>query len=116
MQPSPPPPPRAPPTFTPTRPPSPPPRPPPPRRGAADLHAHVADLARRAPPDPRLAVEHDPAADAGPPKDAQQRGVRLRGAELELGVDRDLHVVAERQRRAELALERLAHVEGAGPA
>ena len=60
-------------------------------------------------PDPWLAVEHDPAADAGAPEDAEQRAVGTARAERELGVGRDLDVVAEpdlgperlRQRRGE---------------
>src|SRR4051812_28506174 len=79
-----------------------------------DPHAHAAAPAGGAAPEPRLAVEHEPAAHAGAPEHAQQRGVRLGGTELELGVDRDLHVVAECERRTELALEHLAHVERAG--
>ena len=43
------------------------------QRRAADADDHVADLARRAAADPRLAVEHDPAADAGAPEHAEQR-------------------------------------------
>ena len=39
----------------------------------SDAHDDVADLARRVAPDPGLAVEHDAAADAGAPEDAEQR-------------------------------------------
>ena len=40
---------------------------------AVDLHADVADLARAAAAEPRLAVEHDAAADPGAPEDAEHR-------------------------------------------
>ena len=40
------------------------------------LHDDVADLAGGVAADPRLAVEHDAAADAGAPEDAEQRVVR----------------------------------------
>ena len=41
--------------------------------GAVDAHDHVADLAGGPAADPRLALEHQPAADAGAPEDAEQR-------------------------------------------
>ncbi len=62
---------------------------------ATELDHHVTDLPGRATPDPRLAVDDQPAADAGAPEHAEQRVIRLAGAELELGIGRDLHVVAE---------------------
>src|SRR3954464_3903720 len=89
--------------------------------------------ARGAPPpggppaEPRLAVEDDPAADPGAPEDAEQRAVRLRGADLELGVDGEDDIAAERDGRGEravvperrgrpdLALERPAQVERPAP-
>ena len=64
---------------------------------------------------PGPAVEHDPAADAGAPEHAEQRPVRPAGAERELGVGRDLDVVAEAQARAERLLERRAEGELALP-
>ena len=70
---------------------------------AVDLHDDVADLARAAAPDPRPAAEHDPAADAGAPEDAEHRAVAAARAERGLGVGRHLDVVAERDRRAERA-------------
>ena len=66
--------------------------------GAADLHDHVADLAGPAPAQPRLAVEDQPAADAGAPEHSQQRVVRTPGAEVELGLGRHLDVVADLDR------------------
>ena len=70
-----------------------------------------------APPRPRpgLAVEDQPAADAGPPEDAEQRVVRPPGAELELGVGGDLHVVADPHLRAERGLELRGQRERAFP-
>src|SRR2546421_545182 len=47
------------------------------------------------PTDPRLAVEDDPPAHARAPEHAEDRLVRLAGAEPELRVRRDLHVVAD---------------------
>ncbi len=70
---------------------------------AVDLDHHVADLAGAAAPEPRLPVEDQPAADAGAPEHAEQRPVWLAGAELELGVGRDLHVVADVHRRCRAA-------------
>ncbi len=60
-----------------------------------------------APPRPRpgSAVEDQSAADAGAPEDAEQRVVGPPGAEAELGVGRDLHVVAERHPTAERRFE-----------
>src|SRR4029079_18071325 len=82
---------------------------------AADPHDDVADLARRAAPRPRAAVEHDPAADARAPEDAEDRAVRAPGAERELGVGRDLDVVAEQRAGAERVLEGRAERELALP-
>ena len=69
-------------------------------QGAADADDHVADLTGRVAADPRLAVEHDAAADAGAPEHAEQRAVRAARAERELRVGRHLDVVAEQHRRA----------------
>ncbi len=59
------------------------------------LDDHVPDLAGPAASEPRLAVQDHAAADAGAPEHAQQRLIRLAGAELELGVGRHLDVVAD---------------------
>src|SRR4051812_40101745 len=84
--------------------------------GAVAAHDDVADLARGPAPEPRLAAEHEAAADAGAPEDAED-GVELAGgAELELGVGRHLHVVAEPHGRADPSSEVLAQREGAFPA
>jgi hypothetical protein len=83
---------------------------------AVDAHDHVAELAGRAAPGPRPAVEHEPAADARAPEDAEQRPVLARRADLELRVRRQVDVVAERDRHLEVLLERLAQVERARPA
>ena len=66
-------------------------------------------------PSPGPAVEHDPAADAGAPEHAEQRAVRPAGAERELGVGRDLDVVAEAHARAERLLQLRAEGELALP-
>ena len=84
--------------------------------GAAALDDHVADLAGRAAAEPRLAVEDDAAADAGSPEDAEQDLELAAGAEIELGLGRDLDVVADPHRRAERLRERLAEREAALPA
>ena len=70
-----------------------------------------------APPRPSqtLPVEHDAAADAGAPEHAEQRAVRLRGAELELRVGGDGDVVGEPDRRAERRPELLGERVGALP-
>ena len=84
--------------------------------GAVAAHDDVADLARGPAPEPGLAVEHEAAADAGAPEDAED-GVELAGgAELELRVGRDLDVVAELHGRADPSAEVLAEREGAFPA
>ena len=83
---------------------------------AVDLHDDVADLARAAAPDPRLAAEHDPAADAGAPEDAEHRAVAAARAERGLGVGRHLDVVAERDRRAEALAQLLGERVAARPA
>ena len=82
-------------------------------RAAALLDHHVADLAGGAAADPALAVEDQPAADPGAPEDAEDRVVRLAGAELELGVGGDVDVVgdphlARRARPASVVAEREA--------
>ena len=64
-------------------------------QGAADADHHVADLAGHVAADPRLAVEHDPAAHAGAPEHPEQRAVGAAGAERELRVGRHLDVIAE---------------------
>ena len=74
-----------------------------PARAAAAVHLddHVADLAGGAAAGPRLAVEHDAAADAGAPEHAEERRVLARRAELELRGGGHRHVVADRDRRAD---------------
>ena len=67
-------------------------------------------------PAPRLAVEDQPAADAGPPEDPEQRAERPARAELELGHGRDLDVVAERHRQPSSPFSVSAEREGAFPA
>src|SRR5205814_4075159 len=81
----------------------------PPARAAppAELDHRVTDLARGAPPEPGLAAEDQPTADAGAPEDAQNRVVWLARAELELGISGDLHVVAHPHRGAEVGAESL---------
>ena len=51
-----------------------------------------------------------------PQKTPEQRAERAPGAERDLGVGGDLHVVAERDARAEPVGERVAQLEGALPA
>ena len=68
---------------------------------AVDLDDHVPDLAGAAAPGPRLAVEDQAAAHARAPEHPEQRAVQPSRAELELGVGRDLHVVADRDTAAE---------------
>ena len=63
--------------------------------GAAALDDHVADLPGRAAAEPGLAVEHQAAADAGPPEDPDQALELAPGAEVELRLGRDLDVVAD---------------------
>ncbi len=70
--------------------------------GAVELDDHVADLPGAATAEPRLAVEDQPAADAGAPEDAEHRVIRLAGAERELGLGRHLDVVADQHRGPEL--------------
>src|SRR4051812_10142058 len=84
--------------------------------GAADLDDHVADLTGGAAPEPALAVEDDAAADARAPEDAEQRVVRLAGAQLELGVGGDVDVIGDQDLRAELLRERPAERERTLPA
>ena len=84
--------------------------------GAAANDHHVPDLARRAAPDPALAVEDQAAADPGAPEDAEDRLVRLPGAELELGVGGDVDVVADPHLRAERVGERPPEREAPLPA
>src|SRR5947209_5870740 len=85
---------------------------PPPITTASMSSRLIADAmpARRPAAEPRLAVEDEAASDAGAPEHAEQRPVRLAGAEREFGVGRDLHVVADPDARpdevAELARER----------
>ena len=83
---------------------------------AAALDDHVADLAGGAPADPGLAVQDQPAADAGTPPDAEDRVELPAGAQLELALNRHLDVVAHPHRHAELVGQVLAEREGAGPA
>ena len=83
---------------------------------AVSLDDHVADLARGAAAEPRLAVEDDATADAGAPEDAEDRRVRFAGAELELGFGGDLDVVSDRDLRAERVAERLPERERRVPA
>ena len=49
-------------------------------------------------PEPELAVDHDAAADAGTPPDANKRGERTSGAQLELAEHGHLDVVVEPDR------------------
>ncbi len=77
---------------------------------AAVLDHHVADLPGRPAPGPPLAVEDQPAADAGAPEDAEDRVVGLAGAELELGVR------SRRRRRCRSAPGRRARRRASGPA
>ena len=72
--------------------------------GAAALDDHVADLTGRAAAEPRLAVEHQAAADPGSPEDTDQALELAPGAELELGFGRDLDVVADPDLGAESLL------------
>ncbi len=60
-----------------------------------------------APPRPvhGCAAEDQAAADARPPEDAEQRAVQAPGAQLELGVGRDLDVVADPHLAAERRFE-----------
>ena len=80
-------------------------------------HDHVADLGGGAAPGPRRAVEHDAAPDACAPEDAEERAVLPARAERELGVGRDLHVVADvaRARPAPRSARRQAESPVPGP-
>src|SRR3954454_17189091 len=82
----------------------------------ADLDHHMADLAGGVAAEPELAVEHDPAADARAPEHPEQRAVALAGAERRLGHGGDVDVVAERDRSAEVVLQRPRERERALPA
>src|SRR5262249_15953826 len=77
---------------------------------AAHLHDGVADLAGTTAPDPRLTVEHDPAANAGAPEDPEHRAIRPARAACKLTVGRDLPVVAD----AHLGPERLGELLAEG--
>ncbi len=83
---------------------------------AVHLHDHVPDLTGGSKARPWLAVEDQPAADAGPPEHAEQRVVQPAGPQLELGVGRDLHVVSDLHLAAERLLERRRQRELAFPA
>ncbi len=82
---------------------------------AALLDHHVSDLAGTAAPQPRLAVEDQPAADPGAPEDSDERLVGTSGAELELGLGCHLHVVADLDRGAELLCEPRPELERRRP-
>ena len=82
---------------------------------AAHLHDHVPDLRRRPSAEPRLAVQDQAAADAGAPPDAQDGVELLGGAQLELGLDCDLDVVADPHRDPEVRGEALPEREGPDP-
>ncbi len=84
--------------------------------GAPALDNHVPDLGRRPAAEPGLAVEDQPAADSGAPPDAEDRVELLRRPELELALNGDLDVVADRDRDAQLVAEVLPEREGAVPA
>src|SRR3954447_581888 len=62
---------------------------------SALLDDHVADLAGATAAVPLAALEDQPTADAGAPEDAEHRGERPPGAELDLGVGARGDVVAE---------------------
>ena len=79
------------------------------------LDHHVADLTRRATPDPSLAVEDQAAADPGAPEDPEDRPVRLAGAELELRVGGDVDVVRDPHRRPESVGKRRAERKASLP-
>ena len=83
--------------------------------GAAALDDHVADLPGGAAAEPRLAVEDQPAADAGAPEDADQAVELAPGAEVELGFGRDLDVVADPDLGPQAFFECLAEREAALP-
>ena len=70
------------------------------------LHHDVADLGRGTAPRPALAVQHQAAADARAPEDAEHRPVALAGAEPVLGLGRDVDVVADPHRHAEVGRQR----------
>ncbi len=90
--------------------------------GPAALDDDVADLAGGAAAQPRFAVEHEAAADAGAPEDPDQALELAPGAEVELGLGRDLDVVADpdlgaegfpqalRERKASLPARQVAGV------
>ena len=83
--------------------------------GAAALDDHVADLPGGAAPEPGLAVEDEAAADAGAPEDADQALELAPGAEVELGLGRDLDVVADPHLGPQFFLEGLRQREAAFP-
>ena len=85
------------------------------QRRAAALDDHVADLAGGAATVPLLAAEDQPAADAGPPEDAEDGVVMAAGAELVLGVGGDADVVADRDPRPEGVGQARAEREAAAP-
>jgi hypothetical protein len=76
----------------------------------------VADFAGGPAADPGLPVEDQPAPDAGPPPDAQDRVELLARPELELALDRHLNVIADLDGNAELLGEILTEGKGAVPA
>ena len=84
--------------------------------GAAALDDHVADLPGGAAAQPRLAVEDEAAADAGAPEDADQALELAPGAEVELGLGRDLDVVADPDLGPQRLLQSLRQREAALPA
>ena len=63
--------------------------------GPADLHNGVADLARGPSAKPASSVDHDRAADPGPPPEAEKGSVASTCAQLGLGLDRNADVVTE---------------------
>ena len=83
---------------------------------ASPVDDHVPDLPGRPSPQPGLAGEDQPAADAGAPEGPQHRLVGLAGAEVELALDPDLHVVADPDRRPEFLRKRLGERERTIPA
>ena len=84
--------------------------------GAAALDDHVADLPGGAAAQPGLAVEDEAAADAGAPEDADQALELAPGAEVELGLGRDLDVVADPDLGPQRLLQGLRQREAALPA
>src|ERR1022692_1350948 len=84
-------------------------------RGSVHPDDDVPELSRGAAAEPELAVDHDRAADAGAPPDAEERAIRPPRAEEPLGFDGDADVVAERDADTELLAQRGGQRKRAGP-